>query len=237
MKRFLFVPAIVCACVITLSFNVVSLVRPDLYFTKGNEISFKLTSENGALSYSEYKIKEVTQKGNRTNIYGYDNRSDDQHKSTFSYRLNFHHDSINWSEDALNYLKCPVVYSSNFLPPVLITDSLVFPYAMKVSDTLPPASASETIKYSGTENVRTIEFVHRKVTGKDSIPYNSHKVLAYRVECRCTMTTITDYGPLGKIPTELKYDFTEWFTPSLGVIKTLSKTATGESTRLILFTK
>lgn len=210
--------------------------RPELFFTKRNAISYKLTSENGAISYSTVEIKDVTTTGERTSIYAHDNRSDDQHKSTFSYRLHFQHDSYNWCEDALNYLNCNVVYSSNFLPPVLTTDSLVFPYGMKVGDTLAPASASETIVYGATSTVRKIEFVQRKVTGTDSIPYNSRNVLAYRIECQCTLTTIADYGQLGKIPTELKYGFTEWFAPQFGVMKTRSKTTTGQSTRVMQFT-
>lgn len=236
MKRFPFLSALVCVSVLAISFTVASHVKPDLYFTKRNVISFKITAENGAISYSTIEINNVIAKTGQTDIYADDKRSDDQHKSTFTYRMKFHHDSLNWCEDALNHLKCDAVYSSNKWM-IFKTDSLVFPYAIKVGDTLPPAFASETQRYENTENVRKIEFRGRKVAGMDSIPYNSRKVLAYRIECKTTLTTIADYGPLGKIPTELKYDFTQWFAPELGVIKTRSKTATGESTRVMLFTK
>lgn len=228
-------PLLILLSVFVLSFTAAISVRPEIYFSK-TLIRFKLTSENGAASYSYVEINDIRLTGNTTHIYALDKRKDDQFKSTFTYRLNYWSDSLNWCEDALNYLNCDAVYSSN-MRMEFACDSLIYPYSMKVGDTLPTAWATETQLYAETQNVRKIEFKNRKVIGMDSVKQGSVWFKGYSIQSDVTKTSIADYGPLGKIPTELKYTFTVLFAPAHGVIKTVSKTPTGESTRFLLDSK
>jgi hypothetical protein len=204
-------------------------------FTKGATLTYAITSENGTLSYSEVNVRSVDGKGNAYTIYAHDNRLDDQRRSTFSYRQHYYSDSLNWCVDALNHLNCPIVYSSNYITE-LESDSLVYPYAMKVGDTLRGAAASELMRGSVT-NMRAIRFSSRKVTAAEPIGIGGEQLQAFRIECKVTSTTIADYGALGKIPTETAYDLTEWFVPSKGVVKKVIRSATGETTTVLQGTK
>jgi hypothetical protein len=184
-----------------------------------------ITSENGSKSYSVVRIKDVYSYKGVLNIEGTDQREDDQHKTTLAYRLAFYHDSLNWSVDAINLLQCPVAYSSNFFFD-LSSDSLVYPYNMKVGDTLPPASAMEVIRAT-TSNTRSIAIVNRKVVGTEIMDWPNSKPTAYKIESTQINVSIADYGALGKIPSETKSARTDWFVPSSGIVRTEVKTSTG----------
>lgn len=229
MKRFLILSATVFICLMAFSFQIGSDVRPEMYFSKG-KIPFQITSENGAVSYSKVDIQTVVDDGRQVTISANDNRFNDQHNSTFSYRMNFCSDSVNWCVDAINHVNTPVVYSSNYIL-VLTGDSLVYPYAMKVGDTLLPAWAAETKQ--GTANERKVQFTGRKVIATESIGIAGEQLQAFKIECKLISTNVADYGALGTIPTVVTYDFTEWFVPSKGVVKSTLKSKTGVTTTLL----
>lgn len=226
MRRFL--PLFVLPVfVLVLSFSFAA-VRPDGYFTKGNKLTFTITSENGAKSYAVVKISSVIPRDRTIEIDARDDRENDQHKSTFTYRLQFFSDSLNWCASALNHLSIPLVYSSNFIVG-LRSDSLVYPYAMKTGDTLRHASASELI--NGNERFVTIH--SRKVAATETVSVAGEALQAFRIEGSMTKGGVTDYGALGKIPNETKYTFTEWFVPSKGVVKSELKSATGVTSTVL----
>lgn len=211
---------------IALCFSLLVSDRPRAFFKEGNKITYTITAENGAKSYSVISIQSVTAKGSSsTSIFAKDQRQDDQRKSTFQYRLTYYSDSLHWAVDALNHLNIPMAYSSNYFVD-LKSDSLVYPYNMKVGDTLLPASGSEIL--SGTlKNERHIQFLNRKVAAQENVMVNGESLQAFRIECRTISKSIADYGALGKIPTETIYTFTEWFVPSKGIVKSESKSNTG----------
>ncbi len=222
---------IVCfSGILLLGFSAQIVVRPEVYFAKRNVVQFQITSENGAVSYSKVDIETVLDYGSQVKITANDNRFNDQHNSTFSYRMNFSSDSLNWCVHAINHVNTPVVYSSNYIL-VLTGDSLVYPYAMKVGDTLLPAWAAETKMH--TANMRKVQFTGRKVVATESIGISGEQLQAFRIECKLTSTSVADYGALGLIPTEVTYDFTEWFVPSKGVVKSTLKSKTGVTTTLL----
>lgn len=223
MKQF-FIPGVSLACLTLMSWTFFT-VRPEPYFTRGNTLSYTITQENGATSYSDVLVKRIETWNGQTVIYAHDNRLNDQRKSTFSYSLHFYNDTTNWCVDALNHLNCPLVYSSTGV--VLQGDSLVYPYRMKMGDTLPPAAASELIR-GVSVNERRVKFINRKVTATESVTIGGTAMQSFRIECKMISTSITDYGSLGKIPTETIYEFTEWFVPSKGVVKSVSKSGSGE---------
>ncbi len=217
--------------VFAISFIVPYFIRPQQYFTKDNIVKFTITAENGAISYAEVKIKDVLTRGSGTSIFAHDNRLNDQHKSTFQYRLHFYNDTINWCVDALNHLNIPVAYSSNFIVS-LRTDSLVYPYTMEIGDTLPSASASELI-YGTGNNERFVIVNHRKVVAIENVVVGTETFQAVRIAATMRKGSVTDYGALGKIPSEQTYDFIEWFVPSKGVVKSELKSKTGVMTTIL----
>lgn len=227
MRRF--VPFFLFAgATLLLGFSFGIAVRPESYFTKGNKLNFSITSENGAKSYSVVKITDVIPRGTITEIDGRDDRQDDQRKNTLPYRMAYFSDSLHWSASALNHLNIPVVYSSNFIVS-LRSDSLVYPYAMKVGDTLLPSSASELI--NGSE--RYVIINGRKVAALENVAFGGETVQAFRIESTMRKGSIADYGALGKIPSETKYEFVEWFVLSRGVVKSELKSTTGVTTMLL----
>lgn len=227
MRRF--IPLFVLPlCVLVLSFSFAAAVRPDQYLTKGNKLTFAITSENGAKSYSVVKITSNIPRGRTAEIDARDDRENDQHKTTFTYRLTFFSDSLNWCASALNHLSIPLVYSSNFILS-LRSDSLVYPYTMKTGDTLRHASASELIN----GNERFVMIHNRKVAATETVSVAGETLQAFRIEGSMTKGGVTDYGALGKIPNETKYTFTEWFVPSKGVVKSELKSATGVTTTVL----
>lgn len=230
MHRFLIL-VVISSAMVCLGFFALEYQRPEAYFTKGNVITFMITSENGAVSYSEVLVKSVDASGSTTSITAYDNRLNDQRNSTFQYRLNFYSDSLNWCVDAINHLNCRTAYSSNYFVD-LTSDSLVYPYAMKIGDTLQPASASEIIRGSG-QSERHVKFITRKVMASEAVGAGGETMQAWRIECKMITTNIADYGALGKIPTETTSDYIEWFVPSKGIVMSVIKTKTGE-TRSVL---
>lgn len=216
---------LIVACITAFGFSASFAVRPEMYFVK-NQIPFKITSENGAVSFSDVQVKDVIADGNVTRIFALDKRKDDQGKSTFTYRLNFFSDSVNWCVDALNHLSIPEVYSSNFIVS-LRSDSLIYPYAMKVGDTLRHASGSELMyAYS---NERYVLVQKRKVVASESITVAGETLQAFRIEGIIIKGSVTDYGDFGKIPSETTCDFIEWFVPSKGVVKSEVKSKTGST--------
>lgn len=224
-------PLLILLSVLVLSFTVAISVRPDSYFTEGNNIKFTITSENGSVSYSEVVINKVEVTERTTNIYGKDNRLNDQHKSTFTYRANFCSDSLHWYVEASNHLGCPLVYSSNYIVD-LTSELLVYPYALAVGDTLKPAYAIEIIKGSA-QNERQVRFINRKVAAVESVSIESVSYQAFRIECKMVNISVADYGALGKIPTQTEYTFVEWFVPSKGVVKSERKSKTGTTSTLL----
>lgn len=226
MRRFVpFVLSIIALTTFSFSFAIV--VRPEGYFTKGNKLTFSITSENGAKSYSVVKITDVIPRGTTTEIDARDDRQDDQRRNTLPYRLAFFSDSLSWAASALNHLNIPVVYSSNFIVS-LRSDSLVYPYGMKVGDTLRPSSASELI--NGSE--RFVIINGRKVAASENVSFGGEVAQAFRIESNMRKGSITDYGALGKIPSETMYTLVEWFVPSKGIVKSELKSATGVTTML-----
>jgi hypothetical protein len=230
MQRF--IPFLLAAIALgAVSFASTVLVRPESYFEKGSKLNFSITSENGAKSYSVVKIKSVIDRGSITEIYAEDQREDDLHKSTLGYRLTYFSDSLSWCADAFNHLNIPLAYSSNFFL-VLESDSLVYPYAMKVGDTLRPASASEKIGATDP-NERYVRIINRKVVATEKVAFGGQNHDAFRIEAVLFKGSSTNYGALGKIPNETKYTFTEWFVPSKGVVKSELKSATGVTTAVL----
>jgi hypothetical protein len=209
---------------IFLGFSVAGIVQPDSYFHQGAKIEFRITADNGAKSYSEIQIKDVLVQNGRTIITAQDQRKDDQGKTTLVYRMRYIADSTNWCVSALNHLNSSMLYSSNNIP-VLKSDSLVYPYAMKAGDTLLPAKASEVV----SNTTRSIEFLHRKVVGVESVTVGGESLSAFRITCTMNTHSLVDYGGLGAINTDLSYEYTEWFVPSKGIVKSERISQTGKT--------
>jgi hypothetical protein len=217
------------------SFTILSVVRPEPFLKKSNKITYAITSENGSKSYSEITIQSVTENKGQTLILARDQRLNEEHNTTFSYRMSYYSDTVNWCADALNYLNAREIYSSNLMVE-LTSDSLVYPLNMKVGDTLPGASASEIMR--GTySNERHIRFQNRKVTVVENVACGGETVPAFRIECTMTYQTVSDYGALGKIPITSESTLTEWFVPAKGVVKSEIKSKTGVTTTLLEGTK
>jgi hypothetical protein len=230
MKRFLFSFAILGRILGISSFTLIGALHPEMYLSKGNDLSFMITSENGAVSYSVITIETITRNNGLQKIYATNNAQNDQHKNTLSYRMTYYCDSVNWSVDALNHLNIPLVYSSNFIVS-LRGDSLIYPFNMKVGDTLRQASGSELIYGSGN-NERYVIINSRKVAANENIAVGGEILSAFRIESAMIKGSVTDYGALGKIPTKAEYKFREWFVPSKGVVKSELTSGTGTTTML-----
>lgn len=226
MKRAL--PVFISIFIVVCGFASYNAVRPEIYFTDGETLSFVHTIQNGTKTYSDVKILSVETQDGRTTITAKEDRLNDQHKFTLSFRKRYWCDSVNWCVDALSHLSIPLVYSSNFTVD-LDSDSLVYPFRMKAGDTLPPAFAKEII-HSGGDNERSMRYINRKVMREESITIAGETMKAFVIESRLIHHALTDYGQLGKIPYDKEYKHTEWFVPSKGVVKSRSESDEGVNT-------
>ena len=214
--------------VCTASFNTISYVRPEFYFTRGSEITYAVTSGDGATGYCVITIESLTERNGGTTIFAKNQVQNDQHRNTLRYRMTYYCDSVNWYVDPLNHLDIPLEYSSIVS---LRSDSLVYPYRMKAGDILPAASGSELI-YGTANNERYVLVNNRKVVASESVAAGGEMMQAFRIESVLIKGSVADHGVLSKIPTETEYSFTEWFVPSKGVVKSEIKTNTGTTTTL-----
>ena len=214
MKKQLLLLTIPCALVLS-AFTVAAVVRPEVFFKKGNKITYQLSSNDTEEKfYCVFNVQSVTVKDGMSTIVVKDQRQYDTRKNQpYAYRLTFYCDSVNWCADALNAIDVDWKKSSNPDEMELISDSLVYPLRMSVGDSLPGASGREVTKWKSGTTERRVFYTKRYVAGKEDVTVGTETVSAFRIESQFRFQKVGD-----KVQ-EVTKIYTEWFEPSRGIVK------------------
>lgn len=214
MRKQLLLLTIPCALVLS-AFTVITAVRPEAFFKKGNKLTYQLSSNDTEEKfYCVFTVQSVTVQNGMSTIVVKDQRQYDTRKNQpYVYRLTFYCDSLNWCSDALNAIDVDWKSSSKPDEMELVSDSLVYPFKMQVGDSLPGASGREITKWNTGTTERRVFYSKRYVAAKEEVMVGAETVSAFRIESEFK------YQKVGSKVQEVTKMYIEWFEPSRGIVK------------------
>lgn len=198
------------------------IIRPESFFTKGNTINYVWTYASGSKRTHTTEIESISVSKGTSAILARSTMFDESGKTLLSYRYRFYCDSVNWCIDPLNYMAIPYSLTSGESEE-LDSDSLVFPFSMKVGDTLMPARGRKRYGGQGMASEEIQFTFERTVAGIDTLKLAVGKTPTFRIESHVAVTSIADYGQFGKTVDVDTMMMSEWFTPKYGVVSTARK--------------
>lgn len=201
--------------------------RPDAHYKLGSVVTYVHVAPDKSVRKTISNVTSVTVTGDRTRFtfkYVYLNEVNDTGRIGYDYyfmdKKNF------WYQ-----LKHPYFWGiTDGTVETMEGDSLVFPFDMKIGDSLPTAYNKNawTNKYSsGTDNHF---YFNRKVTAVDTIPTPMGKIPAFRVEFKDSHYYKYNY-PQMKLDSEYTEIVigSEWFSPEYGIVKWQTEGKNGAS--------
>ncbi len=195
-------------------------VRPELYFHDGNTITFQITYISGATRKAVNTIESVSVVNGTTTITAISNLHDDKDKFVVAYKLRYFCDSLNWCVDPLNdmyiTLDQPKTGDGKYESE---SDSLVYPFSMKIGDTLNTAWLKTSAFSEGMSTENKAFYYRRKVVAFETLTLLGTSIPAFKITYKISKSTTTSYGQLGGSTTTQDLNATEWFSHEYGVIK------------------
>lgn len=201
------------------------LVNPELIFSKGTLYVYKgeiLLKGQKNLKYVEYvKITDVTVSGNNKSSSGLLTYTFDKGQPADPSYCKFACDSLNF-----------YIHTSNFAfqteesikkgSDVITGDSLIYPLQMKVGDTLPDAWYKNVRSANDVSSTTTVKYTNRKVESLDTLNLAFGKIAAFKITMTETSQTKGNSRYTGKYDNKEVKPNTEWFSPELGIVKSVS---------------
>lgn len=208
--------------------------RPDSFFQPNNQVTYSESTVTRAWgttrNTSILTIESVIEKQGGVSSVCKAEHYNEQHKLTHEYRLRFAADSSNFYVHAANWLHERWTTDGNYQ---YSGDSLWYPFNMKVGDTLRNSWAAKDFNTNGVAGGEQWVFKNRKVVALDTFELTIGKIVAYKIEMHVVGTSKTKDQHTGNQTNFTEYDAVEWFSPSLGIVKSLYLTTYGD-TRVVM---
>lgn len=190
--------------------------RPAPFLKAGNEIVYsavaKVDPERTERDRMVIRIKSVDVLGSHIAahamlaVYKKDNEINALYYMNFACdSLNYYVDATNWAYQSVDPIEVKYEYKG---------DSLIYPLNMKSGDSLPDAYATKRWQSEYGSGEQTIEFTRRTVTALDTLDLAFGKTTAWRIEFNMRMYESK------RSDKDQNYLVTEWFSPSIGIVKT-----------------
>lgn len=203
------------------------ITRPEVIFKTGAEFRFSgdvdAKREKKQKYVSSFTVNDVIQDGqhwfcNSTMTYLIDGMSEVQ-----NYLFQFACDSLNYYVISANFAfrKTEDILKGNDFS---TGDSLVYPLQMKVGDTLPAAWYRMVTSNQDGSSHATADFTNRVVKEVDTLNLSFGKTPAFRITATKTIRVSGSSKYAGKYDRTLEVEFTEWFSPRLGVVRAEERT-------------
>lgn len=217
MKRILPLVVVLIVCLIAWSFIAVSNVRPDAHYKQGAVVSYVIVAPDKSIRKSNSTITSVTVTGDQTRFTFktiYLNEINDT--GSVSYAYCFMNKKNFWQQLKGAYYGSMIFEVSETMQ----GDSLVYPFDMKIGDTLPTGYRKNTFINPWSSGVSNSFYFNRRVTAIDTIPTPLGKIPCFRVESKESHYSKYDYP---KMKDHEEYTeiilHTTWFSPEYGIVK------------------
>lgn len=208
--------------------------RPDPFFQSNNQITFSEATETKGWGTTRMNsiltVESIIEKQGGVSSVCKVEHYNEQHKLTHEYRWRFAVDSFNFYVHASNWLHEKWTTDTDYK---YSGDSLWYPFNMKVGDTLRSAWAVKDFNTNGVVGGEQWAFKNRKVVALDTFELTIGKIVAYKIEMHVVGTSKTKDQHTGNQTNFTEYDAVEWFSPSLGIVKSLYMTKYGD-TRVVM---
>lgn len=200
---------------------------PDLLFHKGATFTYEGQSTFPDVKDARYtcvlRIDEVTVNGVHRSCVaaiGYPSRDGALDKATI---CRFACDSLNLYVSAANFARRSIFDRETNDS----GDSLMYPFSMKVGDTLPDAwyksnTAEPTVTYASD-----VRYTNRRVESLDTLKLNIGTITAFRISMTEVAVNTSTSQYTGNQSGTLTRTITEWFSPQYGLVKTQSERDNG----------
>lgn len=205
--------------VVSVSWITGKVTHPDTYYQKGKIIRFAVVTP-ARLNYKEtYEIISETKSGPSTQINAVGREYDDAGKMVGTHPTRFYYDANHWAEEFAIGLTGKDL-AMDGASESQTTDSLVYPYAMKINDTLRPATTYKKIALKGDYCEYRETVYNRKVMEKDTVQTSIGRITAFRIESKIARHEKRKHKMLGD-KDESSIDYcTTWFSTEYGIVKT-----------------
>lgn len=206
-------------------------VRP--YKEAGNTIVFTF-SDHRDKNTKHYphtvRITKVKPVNGVTIVYAIEGYTDDGQFIPAWY-MQYGYDTTNFFAFAVNRSYPNIPEASSGARVIMEGDSLVYPYKMKVGDSLPGATGTRTDVTNGYKAISSVEITQRFVSRLDTLDLPAGKVPAFKIESTDKWRYV--YGGDPKDPSTRHY--TEWFSPQYGIVKVHDDLGNGAYTETTLY--
>jgi len=199
------------------------LPRPLPFLTQGTSFKYEITGKRpaAAIEHSDavLKIAVVNRKGNNIASTGWLSYYNDKHEVHSVYVVRFACDSLNYYVNATNWCyEAPVTSNEQT---EYAGDSLRYPLNMHINDSLPSAWTTRKSSTKSGVALYSMEFNNRYVYRIDTLDTQLGPMPAFRIITNVSYSTKYDHHEFGKDKSSGEFVLTEWFIPSIGVVRTL----------------
>ncbi len=212
------------------SFTLNKELVPNVYFKVGNTLTYDFQIEKGAKRTIEIKIALVSEEKGVHLSTATCGHLDDAGNTVFTYLNEFECDDNYRSISMSNNLNV-VDQEKLGITTEISQESMQYPLVVQVGDTLLPANGKKTTNASAINNQEETVFMYnRKVMKQEPVTTPAGTFTAFWITYKMTRETKASYGPLGTTVARALIEGTEWYVPTIGIVKSIQKSEFGAQT-------
>jgi hypothetical protein len=194
------------------------VAHPELKYKKGAVIQFTYISTGGLLLKSREEVVSEVKNGDVTTL-NIKVTTVDGGKVSEPYWTKKYYDNFHWAQDVAVGMR-PSQQAMEGAAISEFSDSLVYPYSMKIGDTLRTAHSYEKMSLKGDFWEYDSFYFNRKVMEHDTIQTPMGKIPTLRIEYKQFSHTKRKHKYTGDLDeTEMHY-CSVWFSNEYGVVQT-----------------
>jgi len=194
------------------------VVHPETKYKKGAVIQFTYISTGGLLLKAREEVVSEIKNGDVTTLNIKVTTIDGGKVSDPSWTKKYY-DHNHWAQDVAIGMR-PDQQAMEGASVAEFSDSLVYPYSMKIGDTLRTAHGYEKLSLKGDFWEMDRFYYNRKVMERDTIQTPLGKIPTLRIEYKCSSHTKRKHKYMGDADeTEIHYG-SVWFSNEYGVVQT-----------------
>lgn len=208
------------------------VIRPEAFLTQGNIIQYESNSKmqggEAARTSIALEITAVSQKNGRTIAKGELTFFSAIGLENMVSLVQFASDSVKFCANTTNWFYIPKARMRGTTESYS-GDSLVYPFSMRVGDSLPDGHASRSFRSNSFTSTEKMVIHHRFAAASDSLELKFKKISAFRIESILSAESVASFEDGSDKKSKSSYVLVEWFSPIYGLVKSECRYSNGYS--------
>jgi hypothetical protein len=192
------------------------VVHPESHYKKDKVLRYTSINPFGGITKMDYTVLSEKVNGEVTTITARSTESEGG-KVIHSYIRRYYYDKDHWAEE----VTLLSIGNMGMQDPTVteFSDSLVYPYSMKVGDTLATARSYKKVAWKDEFVELSHFYYNRKVMERDTLHLPIGNIPVFRIEYKISSIDNRKHESVGAVNEKSLYYCSAWFSPEYGVVQ------------------